>query len=274
MDMKKLYYSIFFLSCLVSAQDLVLKGIIDFTVPEGGSNGKALHLQAVNDIADLSLYGIGIANNGGGTDGVEFTFPVISANAGDHIFLPRSITAMTAYFESLDHFQIVIEDGIATQNGDDAVELFFNGEVIETFGDIDCQPATADDCPGFPNYEDAWAYKETDTWFFADAQCTDDSTTSASSNCPYPFLDPALSNSVFDAQSFAVYPNPTNSSVVNFNSNLVGEKNIQIFDMNGRLVLNTVTNENAINIQSLNRGFYLIQMTIDNQTKVTKLAVN
>lgn len=271
--MKKLYYSIFFLSCLVSAQDLVLKGIIDFTVPEGGSNGKALHLQAVNAIADLSLYGIGIANNGGGTDGVEFTFPAISANAGDHIFLPRSIAAMTAYFESLNHFQIVIEDGIATQNGDDAVELFFNGEVIEIFGDIDCQPATADDCPGFPNYEDAWAYKETDTWVFADAQCTDDSTTSASSNCPYPFLDTTLSNDDFNTQQFSLYPNPSSNGSVFINTNFIGEKNIQILDMNGRVVLNTKTLSNAINIQELKSGFYLVQMSIDNQNFVSKLAV-
>jgi len=49
--------------------DLMLQGIIDFSVPSAGSDGKALHLVANSDIADLSTYGIGVANNGGGTDG-------------------------------------------------------------------------------------------------------------------------------------------------------------------------------------------------------------
>ena len=42
---------------------------MDFTVPSGGSNGKAIHVTATDTISDLSIYGIGVANNGGGTDG-------------------------------------------------------------------------------------------------------------------------------------------------------------------------------------------------------------
>ena len=48
---------------------LVLQGILDLDVPSGGSDGKALHFLAVEDVDDLSQYGIGTANNGGGTDG-------------------------------------------------------------------------------------------------------------------------------------------------------------------------------------------------------------
>ena len=51
---------------------------MDFTVPVGGSSGKAIHLVATGNILDLSSYGIGVANNGGGTDGQEYTFPSIS----------------------------------------------------------------------------------------------------------------------------------------------------------------------------------------------------
>lgn len=272
--MKKLYYAFLFLTCFVSAQDLMLKGVIDFTVPSGGSDGKALHLYVVNDIADLSLYGIGVANNGGGTDGQEYTFPVMAASAGDHIFLPRSIAAMTSYFESLNHFQIVIESTVASQNGDDAIELFFNGEVIETFGDIDCQ-ATADvPCPNYEFHEDAWAYKEDGVWIFAEAQCTDDSLTSSDSNCPYPFLDPALSNENFDSQSFSMYPNPVNGGQVSIQSFFEGEKNIQVFDMNGRNVLSLQTVADNFDVSTLKTGFYLVQLTANNQKVVAKLAVN
>ena len=48
-----------------TGNDLALQGIIDFTVPAGGSSGKAIHLKVHNDISDLSVYGIG-SNNGGG----------------------------------------------------------------------------------------------------------------------------------------------------------------------------------------------------------------
>ena len=67
-----------FLSTTAGANDLILKGITDFTTPLGGNSGKAIHLTAVRDIEDLSLYGLGTANNGGGTDGVEYIFPEIS----------------------------------------------------------------------------------------------------------------------------------------------------------------------------------------------------
>ena len=73
---------------------------MDFTVPSGGSDGKAIHVVATDSIADLSVYGIGVANNGGGTGGQEYTFDPISVNAGDDILLARSVSAMTAYFDA------------------------------------------------------------------------------------------------------------------------------------------------------------------------------
>ena len=48
----------------------------------------------------LSVYGIGVANNGGGTDGQEYTFGSIPASAGDNILLARSPSAMSSYFDS------------------------------------------------------------------------------------------------------------------------------------------------------------------------------
>ena len=50
---------------------------------------RAVELYVINDIPDLSKYGVGVANNGGGTDGVEFTFPAESATAGSFILIGR-----------------------------------------------------------------------------------------------------------------------------------------------------------------------------------------
>ena len=76
-----------------------------------------------------------------------------------------------------------------SQNGDDAIELFYNGNVIETFGDINV------DGTGQPwEYMDSWAYKDSSgtvsfsggNWIFGGVNCTDGSTTTFNSTCPYP----------------------------------------------------------------------------------------
>ena len=136
---------------------LALQGILDFTVPSGGSDGKAIHVVATDNIADLSVYGIGVANNGGGTDGQEYTFDAISVNTGDDILVVRSVSAMSSYFDScysnFDH--VLLGTSSISQNGDDAIELFYYGSVIETFGDINV------DGTGQPwEYMDSWAYKD------------------------------------------------------------------------------------------------------------------
>lgn len=78
-----------------NASDLVISGVIDG--PLTGGIPKAVELYVVNDIADLSVYGIGTANNGGGTDGVEFTFPADSASAGSYIYVASEIDGFTTF---------------------------------------------------------------------------------------------------------------------------------------------------------------------------------
>ena len=68
-------------------------------------DGKGIHLVASNDIADLSLYGIGIANNGDGSDGQEYTFPSTSISENEHILIVNSVEEISSYFgECYEHF--------------------------------------------------------------------------------------------------------------------------------------------------------------------------
>ena len=62
-----------------SAQDLVISGVIDGDL--SGGLPKAIEFYAINAIPDLSIYGFGSANNGGGTDGEEFTFDAMALTA-------------------------------------------------------------------------------------------------------------------------------------------------------------------------------------------------
>ena len=174
---------------LPELEALELKGIMDFT---GGFNGRAIHLYANNSINDLSIYGIGIANNGGGTDGEEYTFPSISVSAGDHILVCRNENAMNSYMNASNIFDVVLQDDSAqiSQNGDDAIELFKDGVVIETFGDINL-----DGTGEAWEYLDSWAYKDpsgtvsfgSSNWIFGGINVTDGTNNIWEAANVYPF---------------------------------------------------------------------------------------
>ena len=171
-----------------------LAGIIDFTVPSGGSNGKAIHLKTNWDIADLSIYGIGVANNGGGTDGVEYVLPAVSALAGENILVVRDSLSMALYFGAcfaeFDHVFTDANGGIS-QNGDDAIELFKDSVAFEVFGDVDV------DGTGQPwEYIDSWAFKNNGQWIFGGVNCTNTGSTTFTSPCPYPICTVVLADSL------------------------------------------------------------------------------
>tara|TARA_B100000768_G_C11283717_1_gene380445 strand:- start:1367 stop:2974 length:1608 start_codon:yes stop_codon:yes gene_type:complete len=204
------FAAIVFHGAAMGQTDLMLQGILDFTVPSGGSNGKAIHLVANSDIADLSVYGVGVANNGGGTDGQEYTFPAIAVAAGDNIFLARSMEAMESYlltdcFATFEHTL----DGTSSisQNGDDAIELFLNDEVIETFGDIDTD-GTGEEW----DYVDSWAFKVDGAWTYGGTNCTDGTANTFESDCPYPHC--AIPEEI---------PGCTDETAFNYNANATAD---------------------------------------------------
>ncbi|MEQ9200939.1 MAG: hypothetical protein RLO09_00030 [Cyclobacteriaceae bacterium] len=162
---------------------LELKGILALEWTTSGTNGgKAIHLRAKEDISDLSVYAIGVANNGGGTDSIEYRFPVMSVSAGDDILLAREDATLSTYFTSCaSEFEHVIQSDAMNQNGDDAIELFGNTTVIETYGDV-----TVDGTGEVWEYAGSWAYKNSGVWTYGGVDCALTSTTSEDSSCPYP----------------------------------------------------------------------------------------
>ena len=260
----------------VGTVELELVGVIDFDTPEGGSSGKAIHVVANADIPDLSVYGLGIANNGGGTDGQEYSFPEQSVSNGDHILLPRDAVAMENYLTTpgINLFDLVIEADVASGNGNDAVELFKNGAVVETFGDINDGDAAA----GGWDYGDAWAYKNTlgsnwpDGWIYGATDCTDGSNTTFESPCVYPFVE-SLSTNEFSENAFKVYPNPATDGFVNIEVNLDGQKNIELYDLTGRFIMNETLENNRLDISSLKNGVYLLKISVSNYAITKKLII-
>ena len=174
-------------STAIQANDLVISGVIDG--PLSGGVPKAVELFVVNDIADLSTYALGTANNGGGTDGEEFTFPAgASASAGTYIYVASEIDGFTAFFGSAPDYD-TSSMGI---NGDDAIELFKDGSVIDTFGDIN-----TDGSGTTWEYLDGWAYRtsgqtanggsfEASNWTYSGVDALDGSTTNTDAATPFP----------------------------------------------------------------------------------------
>ena len=132
------------------SNSLVITAAFDGSL--SGGHPKGVELFVVNDIADLSIFGIGSANNGGGTDGEEFTFPALPATSGDFIYVT---TAELAAFNTFFGFDADYNAGFSVSiNGDDAMELFEQGVVIDTFGDIN-----VDGNGTTWEYLDGWAYR-------------------------------------------------------------------------------------------------------------------
>lgn len=101
-----------------------------------GGNPKSIMLQAVAPVADLTAWGVGSANNGGGSDGQEFTLPAGSAAAGDvFVIVPNSASQDFFANNFVQDFTLLV-NGAANINGDDAIELFSGGNVVDVYGDI------------------------------------------------------------------------------------------------------------------------------------------
>lgn len=165
---------------------LQLQGVLALLWDGSGTNGgKAVHVRANRDIQDLSQYGLGVANNGGGTDGVEFNFPATSVSEGDHILVAREPETLASYFGAcFDQFDLVIQSDGMNQNGDDAIELFDGLVVMETYGD-----ANVDGTGQTWDYAGSWAFKQVSKWNYGGVDCAAGSTSTQSSTCPYFFCN-------------------------------------------------------------------------------------
>lgn len=164
---------------------LTITGVVDGSL--SGGLPKAVELYASEDIADLSIYGIGSANNGGGSDGQEFILSG-SATIGDFLYVASESPQFTSFFG----FAPTFTDGAANINGDDAIELFQNGSVIDTFGDINTDGSNQ---PW--EYMDGWAYRNDfsvanngtfndSNWIFSGINALDGETTNATAATPFP----------------------------------------------------------------------------------------
>ena len=260
-----------------ATNSLVIIGVYDG--PLTGGTPKGVELFALADIADLSLYGISSVTNGAGTNGsnIEFPFPAVSLTAGESIFVASEAPQFTSFFGFAPDYTT----GVVGINGDDAIELYENGVIIDTFGDVD-----ADGTGTAWDYLDGWAYRVSNTgpdgtfvianWTFSGINQLEGGATNDLCTVPYPLgtYTNTLSNNNFNSlEDLTIYPNPLKGNTLYLTSNANAAMSVQIFDVLGKEVLKSNLINNAVNVSGLNAGIYIVKVTEEGKTATRKLVI-
>jgi hypothetical protein len=75
------------------------------------------------------------------------------------------------------------------------------------------------------------------------------------------------------SSELVIYPNPANNGLVNIKSQLTSVKNITLFDMLGRSVLQTKLNSEVLDVRAIKSGLYLLQVSIGDRSSTSKLII-
>lgn len=86
------------------------------------------------------------------------------------------------------------------------------------------------------------------------------------------FLNP-MSTQYNEIAGLKVYPNPVSNGVLHIESNANSLKSIALFDVLGKQVLTTSTENNTINVSNLKGGIYILKITEAGKTAVSKLVI-
>ena len=241
---------------------------------------RLIEVMALDDIADMSIYGIGCANvagaNPGGTDGVEYSFPAVAAKKGQRYYATNDSAGFVAFFGFAPDFVHNPGGGGAvtpfTYNGDDPIELFENGRVIDTYGVL-----TEDGSGKIWEYTDSWARRKDGTgpdgtifvprnWTYGGTDALADSSVNDSCANPYPIPKAPIDTKIEDFNNLVngnviVYPNPTNDLVTI--SGFEDALNVTLMDVFGKELKtqNQVSEQTNFDLSPLNSGMYFIRLT-------------
>ncbi len=259
-------------------QSLLLVGVFEsITIDEnnllvGAGIEFGVELYALNDIPDLSIYSIGTANNGDGTDGIEIPLPAVSLSEGSSYFVSDSESRFSNFFgfsPDFTHPSIFI-------TGNDAIELFEHAKVIDTYATIDIDPWGT-----FWDYEEGWAVRVPGTGpdgttpveahWQKSIQFGLIGGTNATAVDPYPlnnYMHIVSVDEVASAINGSLSPNPVNDFLrINFDNTgnkKIDVEGITIYDATGKLSLHKVgiSGENTllVDVNDLPRGLYFLSL--------------
>ena len=76
-----------------------------------------------------------------------------------------------------------------------------------------------------------------------------------------------------DRLGLNIFPNPVSTAYVTLKTSVSGVKNIEIFDLSGRGVLKTSITSDILNVSSINSGVYIIKLSINGVSEISKLII-
>ncbi|MBT4530776.1 MAG: hypothetical protein HOC27_06175 [Phycisphaerae bacterium] len=171
----------------VATGSLLISGIFDG--PLSGGKPKLIELLALQDIPDLSMYSLGRFVNGSDTAKNIFALDQISLSNGDSIVVTTDIDPFEEYFGFMPTY--IFKSGVANNNGDDAVGLFEQGELIDLYG-----VKGEDGSNTNWEYTDGWAHRNANNsptvdfaisdWTISGKDANDKLSTNEESDNPYP----------------------------------------------------------------------------------------
>lgn len=72
----------------------------------------------------------------------------------------------------------------------------------------------------------------------------------------------------------SIYPNPVKGGVLYIDTQAKADKNVAVFDVLGKQVINVSTASNAVNVSGLTDGVYIVKITENGNTATRKLVIN
>jgi hypothetical protein len=185
---KQSLLSILFFFIQVWSQDASLVITAVFDGPLSGGLPKGIEVYVSSNIADLSDYGLGSANNGNGSDGEEFTFSATSASLGDYLYIASDSIQFSNFFGFAPNYTT----SAMVINGDDAIELYYQSRIVDVFGEADIEGSGT-----IWEYTDGWAYRRAGTgpdtatfqpehWIFSGPGALADASSNATAAKPVP----------------------------------------------------------------------------------------
>ncbi|MHB0755907.1 lamin tail domain-containing protein [Polaribacter sp. M15] len=258
---------------------MIITGVYDGSLTNGTPKG--VELFVLQDISDLSLFGVSSAANGGGSTAgnVEFSLPSGSATAGTFIYIATEETNFNTFFG----MNPTHTSSSMAINGDDAIELYESGQIIDVFGDVN------NDFSGEAyDYLDGWAYRKSNSqpggttfteteWTYSGVDGLEGGTNNATATTPFPIGSftgtlGTLQNSI---EGFATYPNPVTNNQFTITSNSLDTKKVAIFNVIGKKVFTTSVagTKSIIDVSSISSGLYILKVTEGNKIATSKLVI-
>ena len=76
-----------------------------------------------------------------------------------------------------------------------------------------------------------------------------------------------------DRLGLKIFPNPVSSGYVTLKTSIGGIKNVELFDLNGKIVLKTSIKTNNLNVSAINPGVYFIKLSVNGVSETSKLII-